>query len=551
MSIGITGIAYHGVGLVEKAASQGVGAETQPRPLDAGSLENTAVSLEKIAADKVTISLEAYEKQSQAKTEDEEVSLWESKYNLKNGSTILKNGHRQEVVIEGSKMQILEYNGDKLVRKETGVIDGDTLTRDVELYDKRGRVSQTAHSVLTGIGDDNDLDSVAVLTRDMQWFENGELVLELHDNAKVNASYRPADGIEPVNLDDLTGRLTRDMINVDYFADIKEYANGKLSRSATIESNVDAQNKTNRMDKDLGDFVSHRTREISNASALDVTMISYDADGNLLRTDTFQDEVIQGGEQKQTLSTSWYNRGELVKKSRGTFSAEAGEGHNLQRRAQIFEVLGLDEEEYSASKPLSASNLLNESSKEHSVEGDFFVKASNQKMGMDGYDPGQYFEENADSDYAHQLTWTEEMYKEGELAARSVDESSSRENAGAGELQFRSGVGLTERESPALLSRSKHTRESYENGRVVREGSTEFREFLEEDERGVDRLKTAVSGTLDGTDENSDITKVVMGSVINADNLAGTANEGMSAASDVFTRDFVGMMRDAQSNMQD
>ncbi len=499
----------------------------------------------------MTISPAAYEKQAQAKTEDEEVSLWESRYNLKNGSTMLKNGHRQEVVIEGSKMQILEYNGDKLVRKDTGVIDGDTMTRDVELYDKSGRVSQTAHNVLTGIGDENDLDSLAVLTRDMQWFENGELVLELHDNAKVSASYRPIDEIPAANLDDLTGRLTQDMINVEYFADIKEYANGKLSRSATIESSVDAQNDTNRKKDADGGVSGHRTREYYNASALDVTMISYDADGKMLRTDTFQDEVINGGEQRQTLSTSWFNRGEVVKKTQGTFSAEAGDGHLLQRRAKIFEALGLYEEEYSASKPLSASGLLSAQSDVNSVEGDYFVKASTQRMEMDSYDPGQYFEEDADSDYAHQLTWTEEMYKEGKLAARSVDESSSRENYGAGELQFRTGVGLTERDSPALLSQSKHTRESYENGRVVREGSTEFREFLEEDERGVNQLKTAVSGTMNGTDENSDISKVVMGGMINADNLAGSANEGMSRASDIFTGDFVGLMRDAQSDWKD
>ncbi len=550
MGIGVPAFVFDGSGLVESispktaesGASQGTAATQEILP-------DASASLRQKLGDTVSISQAAYDKQAQA-ADEAETSLWETKFGLRNGTTMLKNGNRRTVTMEGSSMLIEEYDGDKLVRKETGVISGDKMIRDIERYDDLGRVSQTSHLELTGLGDDGELTSEAVMTRSMKWFEKGELTREMRDKATVGATYRgymsdPGEAYAVNSLEDLTGKVTQDMVSMEYYASIQEYADGKITKSAMIKNRVDSENITNRTGEDIGDFVSESTQETAKTSGLSVSMQTYDAEGELLRTDDFTDGLVKNGIETQRIASSWYQGGELVKRQSGTFSAEAGDKHLLQGRASIQRTLGLSTEEYSASKPLSASNLLAKPSDETAGDGAAYLRGVSDEIGRDGYDTGLYFNEEKGAAYIHDIRYEEETYKEGELVARSVDRSSANKNVDFEPMEFNVGAGLTETDAPALLSRASHERESYEDGRLKTRAVTQFREFTQEDERGVEELKTTVTGVITGDRENADVSKVVMGGVLDADNLSGSAFFGMSDASNVFTGDLRGMIERA------
>jgi hypothetical protein len=55
--------------------------------------------------------------------------------------------------------------------------------------------------------------------------------------------------------------------------------------------------------------------------------------------------------------------------------------------------------------------------------------------------------------------------------------------------KFRTGMGLTEDDTPALLRSSSHVDESFENGLVVSRALVEHSEYVDEKQHGPDRLK--------------------------------------------------------------
>jgi len=503
MDIGVSAFVFDGSATAEpvspktaeNAASQGAAAVREVLP-------DAVASSRRTLGDTVSISQAAYDKQAQA-ADEAETSLWETKFGLRNGTTMLKNGNRRTVTVEGSSMLIEEYDGDKLVRKETGVISGDKMIRDIERYDDLGRVSQTSHAELTGLGDDGELTSEAVMTRSMKWFEKGELVREMRDKATVGATYRghmpdPGETYEVSSLEDLAGKVTEDAVSMEYYASIQEYADGKIAKSAIIKNRVDSENVTNRTGEDLGDFVADSTRETAKTSGLSVSMQTYDAEGELLRADDFTDGLVKDGVETQRVASSWYQGGELVKRQSGTFSAEAGEKHLLQGRASIERTLGLSTEQYSAFTPLSASNLLAKPSDETAGNGAAYLRGVSDFITRDGYDAGLYFDEEKGSPYVHEVRYEEETYKEGELVARSVDRSSANKNVDYEPMEFNVGAGLTETDAPALLSKASHVRESYKDGRLETRGETAFREFTREDERGRHRRRPGERGREQG-----------------------------------------------------
>ncbi len=83
-----------------------------------------------------------------------------------------------------------------LVKKETGQIAAGRVTKDIEEYDVTGALAQKTHVELTGIDDTSSTETMATMRRDVTWYEDGQVVRELHDGMRVEASYEKLSDLE-------------------------------------------------------------------------------------------------------------------------------------------------------------------------------------------------------------------------------------------------------------------------------------------------------------------------------------------------------------------
>lgn len=472
---------------------------------DVVSISDLARAMQAANSGDATASSASDEAQTEGETLLGGAKIWADVFNIKAGTTMLSNGHKQVVTIKGNSMELYEYDGDKLVRKETGSIVADRISRDIEFYDKKGKVSQTTHLELSGFDAGDAKTSKASLVRDIQWFDNGEATRELHEKMDVAVNYERLNAltgaIEPTeSLLDLVNSLTVDTLRENYTASIMEYSQGTLTREATVISNAEATSETNRSDGIVDGKEAHSSEDVAKRNKLAIHMRSFDQDGNLLKEDIFKDQITMDGGQRQSVSSSWYDKGELVRHTQGEFSVDEAKNVSLSRRPDLYKMFGLEEDEYSAAKPLNASRMLTHDDQALREDGDLFTTSPRQEIADNGYDIGRYFDLDGDYDNAYSLSWTTETYADGELAARSVDSVEAKENPRAGMREFQTLVGLTEPDAPALLRRSTHVEEAYEDGELTRKGEMIWRESVEDDERGVARLTTHLSADVSGAD---------------------------------------------------
>jgi hypothetical protein len=527
---------------------------------NAASSQKTGTSKTSVAtgasgADTVSISEEAYSKQRQAvyaawlatrdaaQTETQAATnAWETNFGLKSGSTTLKNGNTQVTTIDGAKMERLEYKNGVLVKKETGAITGDRAVWDTQQYDISGAVTQKAHAELTGLGG-TDAETMASLRRDVQWYENGKIVRELHDGMNVQASSVSPELVsggeldEAATLEDMAGTLTRDYVASDYQADIVEYADGKVSQTASIHNRLEAENTTNRASKRRVGMDGHTTAELSNANALTVQFTRYDADGDVLVQANLTDQVQRGMDMTQTVAVSWYDQGELVRQQEGTLTMEPGEGQQLPARPGILETFGIAQETFSGDTPLSADGLLIASREENAGAVDAFVSGMDSDMAAGGFSLAENLAEYRDMDNPYSISFTSRTYRDGELAAVSTDTEEVRENRMPQETRFQTGKGLTEDDIPTMLRSSSHEESAYENGELTAHGELTMREFVQKDARGVFGLNTSFTGAAGiGLDRES-LSGTRQGSLEDLDSEANAASTAMGQAAGMAVRD--------------
>ncbi|NMC50331.1 MAG: hypothetical protein GYA47_13045 [Desulfovibrio sp.] len=501
-----------------------------------GSVRTASGSASSGSSDTVTISAQAYRKQIESQIESERASTtnsWTSLFGLESGTTTLENGNTQVVTIDGAKMEIREYAGGVLVRKETGQIAADRVTKDIEEYDGTVALTQKTHVELTGIDDTSSTETMATLRRDVTWYEGGQVVRELHDGMRVEAAYKKLSdlenlsGMEAKTLEDMISCLTLDTTHADYTASIIEYSGGKVSQTANVRQGVDSTNVTNRSDRRVSGMDGHTSRVVSQADSLSIDLVNYDASGEVLREASFTDEVEQGGTLKQSMSVSWYDQGNLVRASQGSLTMEASEGGALPRRATLFEVLEISEKKYSADKPLAAGELLAAGFQETAGDGGAFVDDAADDMAVGGYDVAGNLAATRSMDNPYEVSFASQTYRDGELVAASRDTEEVRKNLLLKSGGFQTGKGLTEDEFPAMLRSSSHEELSYEDGVVSAQGQVSMREFVQKDDRGVYGLYTHYKGEA-GVGVNAEsLSGTRTGSLEDLDSDADAATSGM------------------------
>jgi hypothetical protein len=465
---------------------------------------------------------------------------WEEYFGIKAGTATLQNGNTQVTTIDGTKMERLEYKDGVLVKKETGTVTGERAVWDTEHYGVGGAVTRKDHVEVTGLGS-TESDSVASLRRDVQWFEDGELVRELHDGMHVESASRAAtlaEGAElagDVSLEDMVGALTKDRVHSDYQADIVEYADGKVTRTASIHNRLTAENLTNRESGMQNGLEGQSTVELANANALTVELTNYGLDGKVAMQARLTDSVEAGKSMTQSVAMSWYNKGELVREEEGslTMTLIPGDGQTLPDRPGILETFGIDETTFSEGAPLSAGGLLAASREETGGAADAFVAGISSDMGGGAFGLAGTLADYRDADTPYRATFSSRTYREGELAAASTDTEEVRQNTLPGVMNFAAGKGLTEDEFPKMLRTSSHEELAYENGERSAQGRLFMREYLQRDDRDVYGLYTHYSGEAGRDEDMESVSGVFAGSLEDLDSDANAATAGLGRAADM------------------
>jgi len=458
-----------------------------------GSPDGRAVDLKPghKPGDRVVISHEAVRRQEQA-AEAKQAGTWQGRFGLEAGERVLDNGHKQVVAIKGSHLEIKEYDQGRLVGKITGTMGADSAVLDTELYSPGGKVKQTIHSELVGLDDTASTQTQASMSRTIQWFENGELSRQMRDEMYLSSQYlNVGDSFraKPKDLESLVNELTWDRHKTGYSAGIQEYSHGRLVQDITLAQNNTHFNQTDRRDRSFDGQEHNTTWEKSRSTFLEVSVRSFDVDGNLVREVSFDDRS-DNDTLKQSLSVSWYNRGELVKKSQGSLAMEEGENTNLDHRPSLLDTLQVDEKAYSSAMPNPASQLMiMGGAMDAASDAGHYANSLEQDVAMGHYDPAGRIASYGVDDTPYSLSFTNEIYKDGELAARQRDEEAARKSPVPDKQKFRTGMGLTEDDTPALLRSSSHVDESFENGLVVSRALVEHSEYVDEKQHGPDRLK--------------------------------------------------------------
>lgn len=546
-------------------------AETRADAAEAESTSRTAdfTPIDSSSLTWVTISDEAKSLQAQDQAAKQaDPPTWETRFGLRAGEHRLNDGTRQVVTIEGDSLEIMEYDkGGNLLRKIEGSLSKDSAILDTEVYNDSGEVVQTLHVELTGLADNTNASTTARMTRRAEWFEDGEVTRRMQESMELESTYRmlalgDEEDMEDAaranaagnltmdslleggmlraeqSLDDMAGTVTQDSHKSRYFLHVQDYENGHLSQELTVKQKGAFNNLTNRTDQRFGGQEPNTTRELDHDMSLSISLTNYDKDGELLREATFMDSQQNGtkaedGRLSQSLSVSWYNQGELVRRSHGTLTMDEADGKGMADRPTILQTLGIKNEDYSADRPLAASDLLANVAYDAATQADHFAEPLHHDaaMGVSGaYDTSGGVAKSGSKINPYKIKWISETFVDGELAARQEDKESAIESPVPTGLKMRTGGGLTENENPAVLHRSSHSDASYdEYGRVERQAAIESKEFVKEYRDAPDQVRTFVQGSQgDGGRDDEEVHRTLIGTLEETDGEHHAAAHGFS-----------------------
>lgn len=473
-------------------------------------------------------------------------NTWESLFGLTSGTTSLKNGNKQVTTITGSELLIMEYEGDRLVRKETGTLGPNSVIKDIEYYDEAGRLAQSTHSELTST-DENGFESSAVLKRSSMWYSGDALVREYADSMELTAGYNqmPSFELNEEDLQDLSGlakSITKDDVTTHFTATVKDYVDGRLAQNATVRQDTAMELRTIRNPKANAGQAAWTTQGLGGESGFSATVTNYDFKGRLLREASFDEEIDRSGKKSQHLSTAWYSNGELVRKQTGTFEGEVQDG--LGVNAQLFlDTLGMTQGQYSSQTPQTAGELLTKNFQKAADAPEFYTQDVDGINGQGVFGSARNLKSFQNVADPYELTWTEETYVDGTLAARSVDTEGAKENPDARGVHFALLTGLTEDRSPRLLRESSHTDESYDKHGDVQASATLKRgEEVTKDDRGVYHLWTRTTGQQEAGGKTQTVTAREEKPLSEADKEAGKASISFDAAAKLTLNDVTAML---------
>ncbi|MCJ2163592.1 MULTISPECIES: hypothetical protein [unclassified Pseudodesulfovibrio] len=496
--------------LTDTESAKAVRRESETAAVSAPQSDVVTISEEAIQRFKAEVANSVMLRASEQAAEQKE-SPWKLPSGKNHAEHSLKNGHTEVIDIDGDRLEIREYDGDRLVKSVEGTMIDGRATMDTTFYDESGQVSQTIHAELNELTGKNKWTG-ARMTRSVEWFKDGKSTRTLNDEMflqsrsydgqsaglSVNTLNKMTD-VRADNSEDLVKYLTSEDHIVDYHATIQEFhENGRLSKNMVIEQSGKYAQASNRHMVKVGGMEPLSTKELSHVSKLIINTSDYDEDGELLReasvSDVQKDGVGQdNGTQLQTADVSWYKGGELVKRSHGSFKVDESASCGLMHRPGILDLLGMKPEEYLTSEPQEAVELLGRKALDSSAEASFFIDGL-----AEGIAKGEYGTATATSKYGHKdrpysADWTTELYEEGELVMRKKDSERAVDAPDRGiddRLSFRTGGGLSDGDRPVVLEQTDHTVELLQDGETTAMESLEAKEILQPSEAGPDTLMT-------------------------------------------------------------
>lgn len=461
------------------------------------------------SGDTVTISQEALAKSRELTAPSDKAdqpegevapSLWETRYGLKAGETFLSNGHKRKTILDGDDMQILEYDGSRLLRKETGTLSQGNVAKTIEEYDQTGQLTRRVRSELYAASSSEAKNTRSTLRRDIEWFKNGTVSKELHDSMDVDALYKGEaflngeDVITPDGVEKLVQYMTKDFLSTNYVANILEYGDtGKLFRSTRVSQSVQTKNQTNRGNAMQDGLRPNTTVELAKATDLSIDQATFDSEGNIASQVSFSDSSIKGVSQSQRLDVSVYKDGKLVQNSKAEAIQRQTKDHSLRERPTIFETLGLTQRQYSASTPLDARELLDAGHAQHVDDAATFLDPTLEDVSKGVFNPAGDMSLDAAGSVPHSITWESTLYQNGKPTARQQHAESVRETPVPSTSGFRTRTGLTEDKEPAYLRETSHSVETYQDGAVRDHSAVAMRETPVDDARGITHTQTDVA----------------------------------------------------------
>ena len=371
-------------------------AKTTGTPLSVSEFDTVAISDEAQQRFRAEMANQAMIRDSYG-DEKTDGPAWVLASGLKEGEFTLDNGNTQKVSIDDGVLTIEEFQNGRLIKSVTGTVNEKGAVLDTEYFDTAGRVSQSIHTELSTM-EAAEGWTAAVMSRDVKWYESGELQGEMHDNMQLQTWNNTGDfdeetadairyainsGTREVNtdVDALAQSLTVEKHAADYFAQIKEYGGegSKLVRDIIVEQKGRYKQLSNRSDEQIGGVAERSTVELEHDTGLRVEIKEYDENGDLVKESRFSDQQkdkdnTTGGTQEQTVSVSWYNKGELVKRSHGAMTLEETATKGLPDRPGFLELFGMDDEDYLGDGPKSAMGHMSNKLMTSSAEAEFFME---------------------------------------------------------------------------------------------------------------------------------------------------------------------------------
>ncbi|WP_291326288.1 hypothetical protein [Desulfovibrio sp. UCD-KL4C] len=495
-------------------------------------------------ADTARISAEALDMyKNSTKQESVSANSWQMLSGLKSGYTILANGHKQSVVIDGSTLELLEYDGDILVRSVTGEITESGATLDTTIFDGHGKKAQTINTVFETVEYPDYLNAgtSAKMSRDIQWFKDGDVTRTMTDSMQLDSSYNQMTMGSTImdntqaqsdDINKLIDNVTSDSQKIKYYASIQEYSNNQISKKIMVKKDDSFLNMTNRGNNYKYGLEARTTQDISHSKSLSIQMQNYDSNGDLTLKANFLNTISDGpksddGVNKQQISLSMYDKGELVEKSNSSMTLKESEGEKLAKSADLLQTLDLSEGEYITREPKSASELLAKPLMESSSKANFYTAAVQKDINGHALDSAEYISKYGENKQAHDISWESEIYENGEIISKQKHKESAVKNPKSDGLSFQITEALTENDNHQLINKNSHTLETYDNGTLKNRTKIESLEKIDEVENGPDKISTSTT-TTDGTGGNIKRTQnIAEGDLAENDPLAHAASSAM------------------------
>lgn len=445
-------------------------------------------------------------------------SKWKLTSGLKNGTITLKNGNKQTIAIDGDNLEILEYKDGRLVKSVSGSISESGASLDTEYYDIKGNVTQKMHTDVVEV-EGTDGWTKSSVSRSVQWYDGDKLTGEMQDSMLLSSKNKSAsddddvvgrvqsllnlgtDKLDP-DADALTEDLTLEEHLTSYHADVTEYGiNSRVKREMTIDQEGRYDQLSNREYHRVGNMEARTTRELEHNTNLTVSVRDCDSDGKIVRDASFGDRQVDApddagkGRQDQTVNVSWYNKGELVKRSQGSMSLHESKTVGLSERPGFTELFDLSDEQYLGSEPQSAFDYTSANMLESGSEPEFFMESIRKHISGGDYSDARKVVDNGTPDQRYSIDWTDELFnEEGDMVMRQRDAESARESSFYNReraILFQTGHALTENEVPPVLRKTEHSQEMFEDGQTISSRSMEARETIDVDHDGPDTLVTS------------------------------------------------------------